>query len=83
LSGKKQNGGNQKSVRAWLRRKLPATKQKNVQSAKPQPQRRLVVAAPVCQAESGAFVGQEQQQHRLLLQEVPKAFLVQVWEYDN
>jgi hypothetical protein len=75
-----QNGGNQKSVRARLRRKLLATKQKNAHNAKPQPPRRPVAAALVCQVESGAFAGQEQHQQ---LQEVPKAFLVQVWEYDN
>lgn len=79
MSGKRQNGGNQKSVRVRLRRKLLATKQKDVHSAKLQPQRRLVVAAPVCQVGSGAFAGQEQQQ----LQEVLKAFLVQVREYDS
>lgn len=80
MSGKRQNGGNQKSVRARLQRKLLVAKQKNVHNAKLQLQKRPVAAVPVGQVESGAFVGQEP--HRQLqLQEVPKAFLVQVWEY--
>jgi hypothetical protein len=42
LSGKRRSGGKQKRVRARLRRKLPATKQKNVHFAKSQPRRHPV-----------------------------------------